>query len=437
MSLTAIVRRVQPHVPGLIYTGLLMLVTVAAMNNQNNLLFWVMGVMVSVLVISAGASALMMWSFRIRRIDPRHGSVGEPLIVRYALTNRRRLISAFNIHIQERTAGGEAGNAGNWRRLMSDASAWVMHVGPRETVHGEAIFWPLRRGKVMFDRIVVSTTFPFGIVRKSITISQPQHTLIFPMLYQLRRGVLGAISPAGLIGSKVAQHAGAGDDYYGIRELKPGDNIRHVAWKRSARTDEMVVIERTSPSPARIRVILDLTTATQKLHVEPGGLAEARELEERAISLAASILHEADLEGYQVGLTVLGIDMPAISVRRNPWHLRRIMAALASIDLDGNRTPLEAAGRGKIRDAERASLVVVSPDRVQPLTGRENAWYLTARQLESLTVAPIGWDASKLARSHENEGSDEPGGGMPSHQPSPQPSPPGRGKATKGLGAAA
>lgn len=388
-------RRIQPHVPGLIYIGLLILVGVAAMNNQNNLLFWVLGVMVAVLVMSALISTLTMRSLRVRRIDPQHGAVGEPLIVRYALTNRWRLISTFNIQIEERPATNHL--SGNWRRLMEPAGAWVMHTGPRETVHGEAIFWPLRRGEVAFDRISVSTTFPFGIVRKSVSISQPQHTLIYPMLYELRRGVLGAISRAGLIGSKVAQLAGAGDDYYGVRELKPGDSIRHIAWKRSARTDEMVVIERTSPSPAKLRVILDLTTPTEKLHVEPGGFAEARELEERGISLAASILHAANIDGYEVGLTVLGADppLPSIAVRRNPWHLHKIMAALASIDLDRPRRPVLAANLQPIRDAERASLVVISPDRVQPLPGREDAWHLTARQLESLTAGPIGWDPSR------------------------------------------
>src|SRR5688572_5936974 len=208
-----LLRRVQPHVPGIVYAGLLTLVGLAAMNNQNNLLFWVFGVMLAALFISAFMTAMFTWSLRLRRIDPQHGAVGEPLIVRYAVTNRSRLLSAFNLHLEERPGVGSA----KWRELMEPASAWVMHVGPKETVHGEAIFWPTRRGKIAFDRIRVGTTFPFGIVRKSIMFSQPQHTLIYPMLYELRRGVLTAMMPAGLMGTKISQHAGAGDDYYGVR----------------------------------------------------------------------------------------------------------------------------------------------------------------------------------------------------------------------------
>src|SRR5688500_12852229 len=126
-------RHIHPHVPGIVYAGLLTLVGLAAMNNQNNLLFWVFGVMLAALFISAFTTAMFTWSLRVRRIDPQHGAVGEPLIVRYAVTNRSRALSAFNLHLQERHDAGRA----QWRNLMEPASAWVMHVGPRETVHGE------------------------------------------------------------------------------------------------------------------------------------------------------------------------------------------------------------------------------------------------------------------------------------------------------------
>lgn len=397
-------RRLQPHVPGMVYAALLALVGVAAMNNQNNLLFWVLGVMVSGMAISAFISSVIMWSLRVRRIDPQHGAVGEPLVVRYAVTNRSRWLSAFNIHIEERPSG-PAQRSADWRGLMGDAQAWVMHIGPRETVHGEAVFWPTRRGQALFNTVRISTTFPFGIVRKSTTISQPQHTLIYPMLHELRRGVLSAIAPAGLMGTKITHHAGAGDDYYGTREFRPGDSLRHIAWKRTAQLDELVSIERTRPSPAKLRVILDLTTPTDMLRVEANSPHSPRDLEERAISLAASIIHAADLNGYEVGLSVLGSPLPPMAVRRNRWHRQKLMAALAEINLDMKR---EAARSHPIRDAERAGLVVISPDRVQPLAGREDALYLTARQLESLSIGQIA--AGALRPESSSSSSRQPAG---------------------------
>ncbi len=394
------ISRLQSHAPGLIYTGLLMLVGLTAMNNQNNLMFWVLGVLVAGLAVSAIISNFVIRSLRIRRIDPQHGSVGEPLIVRYAVENRSRLLSAFNIHVEERDlrmTEGQGQTGRNANTPIRAPLAWLMHIGPRDLVHGEAIFWPTQRGTMTFDVMRTWTTFPFGIIRKSRKFSQPQHTLIYPMMYELRAGLLGAITPKGFMGTKVSHHAGAGDDYYGTREYKPGDSMRHISWKRTARMDQLVTIERTSPSPAKMRIILDLTIPTEKLRVEPAGFDEARALEEKAISLAASIFHAADMDGYEIGLTVLGLTQPPIAVRRNQWHFHKIMAALAGLDLDSAR--IEARTQ-PIRDAERAALVVISPDRVQPITGgarggREDAWYLTGRQLTELAIKPIGWDPNR------------------------------------------
>jgi uncharacterized protein (DUF58 family) len=401
-------RSLRPHVPGLLYTGALALVAVAAMNNQNNLLFWVLGVLAAGLVVSAIISNLTIRALRIRRIDPQHGSVGEPLNVRYAVTNRGRLLSAFNLYVQDALPRESRDILLRPQDRNSPPRAWVMHVGTRETVHGEAIFWPTRRGKVTFDRVLVWSTFPFGIIRKSRAVVHPQHTLIYPMLYELRRGLLQSITPKSLLGTKVSHHTGAGDDYYGMREYKPGDSMRHIAWKRTARTDQLVTIERTSPSPAKLRVILDVTDygsrhqgtkASRNQGVDAsnpkGSEGDMRDLEERAISLAASIVHEADVQGYEIGLTILGLPVTPIPLRRNRWHFNKIMAALAEIDLN---VPRVGAQPQPIRDAERAALVVISPDRIHTLPGREDAWYLTARQLESLAVRPIGWDAARQPR---------------------------------------
>jgi uncharacterized protein (DUF58 family) len=407
------VRRLRPHIPGLLYTGALAMVAMAAMNNQNNLLFWVMGVLAAGLVVSAVMSTLTIRALRVRRIDPQHGSVGEPLIVRYAVTNGGRLLSAFNVHMRDLLPREAREILLRPQDRAAPPGAWVMHVGTRETVHGEAIFWPTRRGKVTFERIRVWSTFPFGIIRKSRVFAQPQHTLIYPMLYELRHGLLKSITPKALLGSKVSHHTGAGDDYYGMREYRPGDSMRHIAWKRTARTDQLITIERTSPSPAKLRVILDLTehggrprhSGAESSRAAPSAPHERHDLEERAISLAASIVHEADLEGYEIGLTILGLPVAPIPLRRNRWHFNKIMAALAEIDL---QAPRIAAQSQPVRDAERAGLVVIAPDRIHTLPGREDAWYLTARQLENLAVRPIGWDAARSSREQSRSAAPAP-----------------------------
>ncbi|MEM7228653.1 MAG: DUF58 domain-containing protein, partial [Planctomycetota bacterium] len=345
-------------------------------------------------------SGAMMSGLRIHRNDPRHGAVGEPLLVQYAVTNRNRFFSIFNIHLREMPDAERT----TWPRLMGAVGAWVMHVGPGETVHGEAVHWPHRRGEARFDQVRAYSTFPFGLLKKSVTFSQPQHTLIYPLVYELQPRVLDAISMSGLTGVRASQQPGSGDEYFGMREYRIGDPLRQISWKRSATRDALVTIERTQPNPPRLRVVLDLTIATNDLPIaRTEGVEHAREREENAISFAASLLRMADARGFEIGLTIMGIDTPSIPLRRNQWHFHKMMAALAGIDLDSSRTETRVAD---IVDFERAGLAVVHPDRVD-LSGRDDAWHVSASQLDALAVRQLGVDVNPDAEHNDESADDE------------------------------
>ena len=113
-----------------------------------------------------------------------------------------------------------------------------------------------------------------------------------------------------------------------------------------------------------------------------------------AISLAASLVHAAHESGYEVGLSMPGTGIAQIAMRRSKWHVNKIMAALASIDLQTKRI---ASAGPTLLDAERAGLVVISPDRVKPMTSREDVLYLTGLHLKTLAVGALGWETVTYA----------------------------------------
>lgn len=374
----------RPHWPLLGHLGFTAIVAFAAMNSQNNILFWVVGVLLTVLIVSLIWSHLAIRGIDVQRLDPRHGAVGEALSLRYRVTNRRRWLPVFNLVIEERMGGEHA----NFSSFMHGGSAWVMHLGPGETVHGEAIFWPSARGEVRFDRLVVRTRFPFGLVRRQRKLSQATHTLVYPRRYRLRRRVLDSIVPVGPLGMKLSSRPGGGDDFFGVREYRPGDSRRMIAWKRSASSTsaELLVVERTLPSPPRLRFVLNLAQSTAELQQRIGDEHDARRLQERAISLVASFLDEASGRGFEVGLSVVGMQVPVTPLRRSHWHVERLMGLLAGLDLDG---PVVRAGAMRaLADAERAGLVVVHPGPIDPRIVNPEAWHFSAMQMERLLLDP-------------------------------------------------
>lgn len=360
---------------GFVYLAVLLAVGLAAGGRPNNLLVWVFGFLLAGLLVSGMVSGFSMMALRIVRSEPRKGSVREPLVIRYEVENASRFIPAFDIRVEE--LPGAAGPA-----FEPVGHAWVMHVGPRERVYGEAILRPLRRGVLRLEGFEASTTFPFGILRKRLGFTQQGEVLIQPEVRALRRDLLERVTAGGIGGHRLSRDPGGADDFFGVREYRPGDSVRTIAWKRLAGTGELATIERSRSVPPRLRILLDLRAPTGEIRVGEG--EDARMLEERAIVLAASFAALAEQLGYEYALSVAGFASPSIPLRRGFFHRERVMAVLAAIDLERDRTP----GNGLAASDERATVLAIHPDRVDLAVAPDAAWHFTARQFDSLLAAP-------------------------------------------------
>lgn len=377
-------RRYHIHLPGLVYLGLVLLVGVAAANRPNNLLVWVFAAMLAGVLLSGVISGFMLRKVSITRTVPRTARVGEALMVRYVVRNESRAWPVFALFIRELPEGDGA----NWSMRASGARAFVQHVAPRETVTAETVFVPVRRGRLCFRRMRGESIFPFGLVLKSIRYSQPSDTLVLPRTVRLKPGTLAVLAAGGLAGSSTSRRAGPGGDFLGIREYRPGDSLRHIAWRRSASTGNLTVVERSVDVPPRVHVVLDLRRPTQALRVDPAG-PSARALEEMAIALTASLLVQADAERYELRLSILGLPGARIPMRRGHWHLQKMLAMLGGLDLDAPRHGTDAP----IDQRERGVMLVVHVDRTDLGVGDTGTVHLAATQFAGLAQNPAEVEA--------------------------------------------
>ena len=362
-------RRYHLHPPGLLYLLLVVVLGIAAANRPGNLLVWVFAAMLAGVLVSGILSGPTLMWLDASRLLPRTARAGEPLVVRYSVSQRSRIWPAFALHVREREA-------------PPGSRAFVQHVGPGETVIAEAILWPQRRGRLSLPSFRLETSFPFGLIRKSIRFDERDECLVLPRTVRLRPDVLPELSGAGRSGASSSLRVGPGTDFVGIREYVPGDPMRHVAWRRSAALGTLAVTERSVDAPPRLHVVLDLRRPTDALRTDPAGRAP-RDLEEDAIVLAASLLAEASRASMETRLSVLGIDAGVSSARGGVRHLNRQLAALAAIDLDA---PRRAGDRmPPVRD--RAATVVVHVDRAD-ITLSSSGMHVGAAQLGALSSAP-------------------------------------------------
>ncbi|MFG0285015.1 MAG: DUF58 domain-containing protein [Phycisphaerales bacterium JB039] len=360
-------RRYHFRYAGMIYIGVTIFIAIGALNSQNNLLFWALGLAIGGLLVSGLISGAALMGIEIERLPTADGAVGRPMRLRYLVHNRNRLLPAFALHVVERPAGGGRWTARSW--LGGEPHAYVAHVGPRQQVACATTVWPRKRGVGQFGKVRIWTTFPFGIVKKSVTFTLPAPVVVRPAVAPLRRSVLEQVRSRADLGSASVDAMGLGEEFFGIREYQSGDSLRHIAWRPSARTGELLVIQRSAPAPAKLWVVL---------RFPPTGRTE--DLDERALCLTASVISEAVANHMLVGMLIPGarVRVAQASGRR---HLDKLMLQLGQLEparITAAKAPLAVEGltRG-------SGCVVIQAGAVE---------------LGSLPPGAVALDAASLAR---------------------------------------
>jgi uncharacterized protein (DUF58 family) len=335
-------RRYEIRPGGLLYIAITLFIAIGAINSQNNLLFWLFGMAVGGIIVSGLASGAALMGLHARRIAPRMVESGTQGVITYELAHRGRFVPAFALLIRERgSMTPEHGRVG----LLEPAWAFVGHLSPGARARGRARVLAGRRGVVRLNAYEVSSTFPFGLFRKTLIFQQPQNIAITPARLPVRDGLLETVALGSERGAPRGRRSGMSDEFFGLRAYVPGDSPRFMAWKRSAALGELVVRQNAAPMPPRL-----------VLEMDPK-LADADEAgRELALSLLSTLALEAGARGYSVGIDL------AWAGYRSPLGggarlLRQRLIELASVELDPHQvtpeTPLvtRAVGRTVITNA--------------------------------------------------------------------------------------
>lgn len=172
------------------------------------------------------------------------------------------------------------------------------------TLEGTA---PLRRGVVSTGRVTVELADPFGLVAVVCAGEVPAAGVVRPAVPRLRARPLD-IAWAVEAGQD-ATRGGHGTEILGVREYRPGDPVRGVHWRSTARRGQLVVRETAEPARARVDVVVGAGTWTV------GAL-------DRALEVATAVADDAASRGQPTTLAADG--------ERVGWHdgLRRWLATL-------------------------------------------------------------------------------------------------------------
>jgi uncharacterized protein (DUF58 family) len=349
---TTLVRRkpsLDFSVTGLVYCAMMLFMGLAAVNTQANLLFGVFGLMVGILLVSGVISRLVIRRLRVRRVLPDHGVVGRPMTVTYEFRNEKKFWPSLSVCIAE--LDGVEG-------FTKQPQCYLLHAAAGATATVPAELMPKRRGLHELDRYQLSTSFPFGFVKRALSRRDKDAVLILPALAEVNRRLLAQARSAENTGASMRPKPGGVDEFYGVKEHRPGDNPRLIYWKRSARTGVLVSREMTQVSPPRLLLALDTFLGQRTV--------EEHATVERCIAMAASLAAFALDEGMSVGLyTWSGGDWLGISPDRGKRHRDELLSVLARLPLNTDHQTPELLERLGFFVESGTTTVLFTPRDVQ------------------------------------------------------------------------
>jgi uncharacterized protein (DUF58 family) len=260
--------------------------------------------------------------------------------------------------------------------LESKAHRRRLVLAPLETALVEYLAVPRRRGEVRFGDLHVRAHGPLGLASRQWQVPLARTVAVYPDL----RGLAAAT------GAERAEEGRArvrglheGREFAALRPYRPGDDLRSVDWKATARRGTPVVREW---QPERNQTVWLLLDCGRQLSAR---LGDGRTKLDHAVDAALAVARAAALRGDRAGAVLFGAEVGKVVL---PGAGRAGLGALAGA-LYLAEPRLEEPDYGAAFDAlsarqQRRSLVVLFTDLSDPdsdLALRARAARLARRHL--------------------------------------------------------
>ena len=150
---------------------------------------------------------------------------------------------------------------------------------------------PTARGRLTFEGLCVTTSFPFGLFAKTAYYPVRDMAVACPQITPLDHGIVQGVT------ARRHEHEvyrrGSGNQLYNLRLYQSGDDSRSIHWNLTAKTSRLIVRETQAEEQRRARIYLDVVAPSTHDAVF-----------ERAVSFTASLVAHLFHLGYHLCLMV-------------------------------------------------------------------------------------------------------------------------------------
>ncbi len=216
--------------------------------------------------------------------------------------------------------------------LVSGRSSFVLSLGRGEqaTIGYKVRF--ARRGRYEFTSMEMRTTDPSLLFQKRNQVSCPATLRVLPLVEELRRPRVVPSRVRMDAGNVPSKLLGQGYEFFSIREYAPGDEIRRINWKASARRDLPLTNELLTERSGDVVIVVD-----GRWDRPGGGKRTLLDIEvDAAASLASYLLKERN----RVGMVLLGESIDVVRLAYGKKQFYRIIDSLVQLRPGGTKSTL-------------------------------------------------------------------------------------------------
>lgn len=232
-------------------------------------------------------------------------------------------------------------------RLVKGARAGVALIPPRGVLEYRAVFTG-RVGRHRVGPLKAVVRDPLGLFRSDeIVIARAIEIRVVPRAEEVTVRKLWVETRS--TGITRAREAGTGVEFYGIREYRPGDEIRRIVWRHLALAGRLTVKEMERESYQSILFIVD---ATPQMFMGPYGATPFEHAARVVTSIAGYLARRGDLMAL-VTFRNSGDVYPSGPLSRGRAAYLRIVKVFAEtpFSLEGDTIPTEVVMRRVLRTA--------------------------------------------------------------------------------------
>jgi len=299
---------------GWLYILGIILISLAALNTGNNLLFLILASLIAIILMSGILSSITLSGVAMRLQLPEHIFAGQPVRGSIELENEKLTLPSFSLRVEAVTAKNSPPAA------LLETPVYFPYLPKRGRAQQTVPISFPARGVYRQDAFRIVTRFPFGFLQKSHRVELRTEALVYPSVEPTQE--FFEILP-GLQGALESLAKGRGQDLYALRDYVPTDSARHVHWKASARLGSLMVREFTREEDARVLLVLDPHISAPAIGTAPQIAADRFE---RAVTLCAGLAWHFFERNAQLQFRSAGLETALAPAEENIFAILRHLA---------------------------------------------------------------------------------------------------------------